>query len=82
VNSDVVFYYRTNPVGGALSISNYNWIKAMPNSVVAHSNNFVDVDIDVESIASFDSLQIKIVMIGSSSSQVPMCQDLRIIACA
>lgn len=82
--ADVWFYYKTNPTGSSTALSDRNWIKANPVKPIArvHGDVYNDIDIDVENIPAFDTVQIKIVLVSTSTAQVPLCKELRIIACA
>lgn len=82
--ANVEIYYKTNPIGATDPLSTLNWILAIPTAPMTKTTNgtYTDIDYDIQNIASFDTVQVKIVMTGTSSSQVPTCKELRIIACA
>ena len=83
-NAAVELYYKTNPIGDADPIATKMWIKAEPTNTVQYTTSgiYSDISYDIENIPTFDTMQVKIVLKSASSSQVPMCKDLRIIACA
>ena len=78
---DVEIYYKTGlGVSGDFIASRY--YKAMPSSYTKSENEFTEVLADVEGLAPFDSVMIKLVMKSINKAKVPRIQDFRVIACA
>jgi hypothetical protein len=85
--SNVLVYYKTNPVGSTQDLELVNWKLTSPDVVIKKVQNgddtsFYDVDYSEEGLAPFDSMAVKIVLQSTSSSAIPRVKDLRIIACA
>lgn len=84
-SANVAIYYKTNPTGASIPLIKQNWNFATPMKSPVKTSNpgaFSDIDYDIENLLPFDTLQIKIVLTSTSTSQVPRCKELRIIACA
>jgi hypothetical protein len=85
--SDVLVYYKTNPVGATRDLELVNWTLTSPDTAIKKVQNgdgtsFYDVDYSEEGLTPFDAIAVKIVLQSTSSSAVPRVKDLRIIACA
>jgi hypothetical protein len=85
--SNVLVYYKTNPVGSTRDLDLVNWTLSGPDVAIRKVQNgddttFYDVDYSEEGLAPFDSMAVKIVLQSTSSSAIPRVKDLRIIACA
>jgi len=85
--SNVLVYYKTNPVGSTQDLELVNWTLTGPDVAIKKVQNgddtsFFDVDYSEEGLAPFDSMAVKIVLQSTSSSAIPRVKDLRIIACA
>ena len=84
--ADIAVYYKTSPNGATLDINNINWTLVAPEKTITKVENgdptFYDVDYSVENMVPYDAVAVKIVMMSTNTSAVPMIRDLRIIACA
>ena len=84
--SNIVVYYKTNPVGSTQDLELVNWTITAPDAAIKKVQNgdgtFYDVDYSEENLVPFDSIAVKIVMQSTNSSAPPRIKDLRIIACA
>lgn len=85
-DSNVLVYYKTNPVGSTQDLELVNWTLSSPDYPIKKVQNgngtFYDVDYSEENLVPFDSIAVKIVMQSTNSSAPPRIKDLRIIACA
>lgn len=80
-NAEVEIYYKTGlGVSGDFIASAYS--KATPSSYTKSSTAFSEIVADVEGLALFDSVMIKLVMKSINKAMVPRIQDFRVIACA
>ena len=84
--SEVEVWYRTNPVGytGDFSGLPYTQITS-PDATITNAQNETDIFYDASfstTTATFDAIQVKLVMKSTNSSQVPRIKDLRIVCCA
>jgi hypothetical protein len=80
----VAIYYKANPAGQTTGFDAQPYVKMNPDAALPVTSNqtFTDCSWSLSGMASFDALQVKIVMQSTDSSQVPLLKDLRIIACA
>jgi hypothetical protein len=80
-DADVEIYYKTG-----LSVSSdfidSRYFKAIPSSYVKNVTEFSAIVADVENLAPFDSVMVKLVMKSINKSQVPRIKNFRVIACA
>ena len=80
-DADVEIYYKTG-----LSVSSdfidSRYFKAIPRSYVKNATEFSAIVADVENLAPFDSVMVKLVMKSINKSQVPRIKNFRVIACA
>lgn len=85
VGSGVSLYYRANPVGYTDDLGKLPWVLITPDAAIptvsVGNETFTDINYSV-SAPIFDGVQVKIVLSSTSTSAVPRCKDLRIIACA
>lgn len=84
--ANVLVYYKINPVGQTLDLTQVNWTLLSPDAVLPKVQNgypsFTDIDYTIQGLVPFDSMVVKIVMQSTNTSAVPKIKDLRIIACA
>lgn len=82
--ASVAIYYKANPAGQTTGFDAQPYVKMNPDAVIPTTTNqtFTDCSWSLTGMASFDALQIKIVMQSTDTSQPPLFKDLRIIACA
>ena len=83
--SDIEVYYKLLPSGSTTDITKFNFVKATPTANLiktSNRNTFTDVAYELENLAAFDAVVIKIVFKTGNSAQVPRVKDLRVIACA
>jgi len=79
--AEVEIYYKTGlTVSGDFIASRY--YKAVPNSYSKSNDTFGAVVADIENLAPFDSVMIKLVMKSINKSKVPRIKNFRAIACA
>jgi hypothetical protein len=85
-DSEIEVWYRTTPVGSNVSILELPYTQLTADSDIVnyenYTNSFVDVTHSADGVASFDSIQVKLVLKSVNSSAIPRIKDLRIIACA
>ena len=80
--ADIEVWYKTVNSSSNLSFDSVNFTRADDSNIVkSTSSEFRDVNIKVENLPSFTSCAVKLVLKSSSSSNVPLIKDLRIIAC-
>jgi len=85
--SNVDFYYRTLEGGSSSDINDITWTAATPvESIPVNENGFSEVRYDLTesvltaaNIGSFATVQFKIVMRSTSTSNVPKIKDFRAI---
>ena len=83
LNASLEFYYKVSEVGDTtdLKLKEYTKISGVtvPDSL---DGAFNEVNKLVDSLPAFDAMVFKIVFLGTDSSQVAKCKDLRVIALA
>ena len=81
-DADVEVYYKTGiSANGGFDLASYN--KAEPKGGYTKSmTEFTDITCDIEGLAAFDCVMVKLVMKSINKSQVPRIKDFRVIACA
>jgi hypothetical protein len=79
--ADIDVYYRT----GTSNLTDTNWTQiTTPISAIVKTQDqtyFTDVEYEVENLAAFTTIAVKLVLRSSSTAWVPLIKDLRIIAC-
>jgi len=83
LNASLEFYYKISEVGDTtdLKLKEYTKISSVtvPDSLDGAFNEVTKI---VENLPAFDAIVFKIVFLGTDSSQVARCKDLRVIALA
>jgi hypothetical protein len=82
--ANLLVYYKVNPAGSTGNFDALPYTLLTPDSPIPYTSNatFTDISYSLQGMASFDAIQVKLVMQSTDTSQVPMVKDLRIIACA
>ena len=79
-------YYRVNTVGSTTNFDNVNYTQMASDAPITYvqvgSDQFIDMAFSADGLASFDAVQVKLVLKSTNSSAVPRVKDLRVIACA
>lgn len=81
-DAEVEVYYKTGrDVDGDFIASRY--FKAPPKGTVNKSSTeFTEITCEIENLAIFDSVVVKLVMKSINTAKVPRIKDFRVIACA
>jgi len=81
--ADIEVWYKTQSAGSNEDFNSINFVRANDSSIVkSSSGEFRDVTIKQENLAAFQAVAVKLVMKSSSSANIPMVKDLRVIALA
>lgn len=80
--ANVLVYYKLSPVGSNESFNSVEYVQAPYVFNTNETGMFIDSEIDIPNLPSFDSVTIKLVMVSTNSCLVPQIKELRIIACA
>jgi hypothetical protein len=80
-DAEVEIYYKTglNVQGDFIAT---RFFKVTPNSYTKNSTDFRAISAQVEDLAPFNSVIVKLVMKSINKSQVPRIKNFRVIACA
>lgn len=83
VEAEIDVYYRTGSVS-AIDVLNAAPYTLMTNSglVSTDSNTFTDTEYNVDNIAAFTAIQVKVVMRSTNTAKIPSIKDLRVIVLA
>lgn len=79
--ADIEVYYKVAGAGSSLATKDFTQINTGSAIVKSGSGEFRDVELKIANLEPFTSVVVKIVMKSSSSANVPLIKDLRIIAC-
>lgn len=79
--TDLLFYYKPYLVGEDIPGDEFIQIPS-PNLPVSLDNSFTEIELELDELTPFDGLEIKIAFTSNSSSVVPKCKNLRVIALA
>lgn len=79
--ADVEIYYKTG-LGAQGDFIATGYKKVVPKSYTKSSGEFTEVIADVEGLAPFDSVIVKLVMKSINKSKVPRIKNFRVIAVA
>ena len=80
-DAEVEIYYKTGMgISGDFIASSYS--RATTNSYTKSSTDFSEITADIEGLAAFDSVMVKLVMKSINKAAVPRIQDFRVIAAA
>ncbi len=81
--AEIEVWYKTQSAGSNEDFNSINFVRANDSSIVkSSSGEFRDVTIKQENLAAFQAVAVKLVMKSSSSANIPMVKDLRVIALA
>jgi hypothetical protein len=84
--ASVEVYYKTAVVGSNSSFESVPYSLMTVDAPIVNASNstdqFFDVAYSQNNMASFDAVQLKLVLKSSNSSEIPRLKDLRVIACA
>ena len=82
--ANVAVYYKSC-TGDASNLTPTKYTLMTPDSTVVKVDNgnptFSDITYTLTGMASFDTVQVKLVMTSTNSSAVPIIKDFRLIAC-
>lgn len=79
--ADVKVYYRTKLVGETVDIQTKEFVELENISIpISLSGEFFEVEKQIDNLAQFDSIVIKIVLLSSDSAAAPKVKNLRVIA--
>jgi hypothetical protein len=82
----VEVYYKTAVLGSNSSFESVPYTLMNADAPIVNASNasdrFIDIAYSENNMASFDAVQLKLVMKSQNSSEVPRIKDLRVIACA
>lgn len=81
-SANVLVYYKLSPVGSNESFNSVEYVQAPYTFMTNETGLFIDSEIDISDLPSFDSITVKLVMTSTNSCKVPQIKELRIIACA
>lgn len=82
----VEVYYKTAVVGSNSEFASVPYTLMSSDAPIINASNssekFFDISYSANNMASFDGVQLKLVLKSTNSSEIPRIKDLRIIACA
>jgi hypothetical protein len=82
----VEVYYKTAVVGSNSAFESVPYTLMSSDAPIINASNssekFFDISYSANNMASFDGVQLKLVLKSTNSSEIPRIKDLRIIACA
>jgi hypothetical protein len=85
-DATVEVYYKTAVLGSNSSFESVPYTLMNADAPIVNASNasdrFIDIAYSENNMASFDAVQLKLVMKSQNSSEVPRIKDLRVIACA
>ena len=84
--ASVEVYYKTAVVGSNSSFESVPYSLMTVDAPIVNASNstdqFFDIAYSQNNMPAFDSVQLKLVMKSTNSSEIPRIKDLRVIACA
>ena len=84
--ASVEVYYKTAVVGSNSAFESVPYSLMTVDAPIVNASNstdqFFDIAYSQNNMASFDAVQLKLVLKSQNSSEIPRIKDLRVIACA
>jgi hypothetical protein len=85
IAANVLVYYKTC-VGDSSQLATTDYVLMTPDSNIPYKQvgdlSFSDITYTVSNGVPYDTITIKLVMNSTSSSQIPLIKDFRVISCA